>query len=142
MKPSCPRCCKSSFAYKALLAVHPYPGERSPAKINCPTCGEVLRVTARSLLLGAAVIVSILPLLAVLVSLLPNPLDGWQLALVASTLMAGYYFAFWPLAVRFKPWSEFQYWLPESRLVGYSGYLVLPLAVIALILLVAIRWGT
>ena len=141
MKPSCPRCCKSGFSYRALLAVHPYPGEFSPAKINCPSCGEVLRVTAKSRLLGAVVIISMLPLLAGLLSLLTNPLNEWQLALVVLTFIVGYYFVFWPLAVRFKPWSEFQYWLPKNRLVGYSVYLLLPLAVMALLLFVAIRWG-
>jgi hypothetical protein len=58
--------------------------------------------------------------------------------LVALGLMAGYYFGLWPIAVRLKPWSEFHYWLPKSRLVGYSVYLLLPVALLALLLYAAI----
>ena len=141
MKPSCPCCCKSGFSYRALLALHPYPGEFSPTKITCPSCGEVLRVTAKSRLLAAAAIVSILPLLAVVVVLFPSPLHEWQLVLLVLPLMAGYYFGFWPLVVRLKPWSEFQYWLPKSRLVGYSVYLLFPVSLMVLFLYVAIRLG-
>jgi hypothetical protein len=141
MRPSCPRCCKSGFTYGALLALHPYPGEFSPTKITCPTCGEVLRVTAKSRLLAAAAIVSILPLLAVAVAIFPSPLHEWQLVLLVLSLLAGYYFGLWPLAVRLKPWSEFQYWLPKSRPVGYSVYLLFPVSLIVLFLYLGIRWG-
>ncbi len=141
MSPSCPHCSKSSFTYRTLLAVHPYPGESSPAKIACPSCGETLRVKASSRFLAAALIVSILPLIAVVMALFPSPLDDWQLVLVVSALMAGYYFVFWPLAVRLKPWSEFQYWLPKSRIVGYAVYLLLPISLMVLIFFAAIRWG-
>jgi hypothetical protein len=142
MRPSCPRCHKSHFSYKALLGVHPYPGESSPAKIACPCCGEVLRVTAKSRLLAAAVVVSLLPLLAVVMTLLPSPLHKWQIMLVILGLLAGYYFGFWPLVVRLKSWSEFQYWLPGSRLLGYSVYLLLPVTLLVSLLYAAIRWGT
>ena len=141
MGPSCPRCHKARFSYRALLGVHPYPGESSPIRIACPSCGEVLRVTAKSRFLGAAVVVSILPLLIVVTRLLLSPLHKWQLMLVALGLMAGYYFGLWPIAVRLKRWSEFQYWLPKSRLVGYSVYLLLPVALLALLLYAAIVWG-
>ena len=83
-----------------------------------------------------------LALLIVLTRLLPHPLQKWQLMLVTLGYMTSYYFGFWPLALRLKPWSEFQYWLPESRLVGYSVYLLLPVALMALLLYAAIRWGT
>jgi hypothetical protein len=68
-------------------------------------------------------------------------LTYWQMVLAAMGGMALYYFAIWPLVARLKPWTEFQFWLPESRLVGYYVYLLLPVSVIALLFYLAMQFG-
>ena len=67
-------------------------------------------------------------------------LQQWKLVLVVMGGIAFYYYAIWPLVVRLKPWTEFQYWLPKSRLVGYSVYLLLPVATIALLIYLAAKF--
>ena len=140
MGPSCPNCGKSEFRYRALLSVHPSPGEMSPTLITCPSCGSNLRVTAKSRLLGAATFLSLVIASAMLLATLPMTLMEWQFLTAILSVMAAYYFAIWPLIVRLKPWSEFQYWLPKSRLVGYSVYLLLPLGIMALALYLAVKF--
>jgi len=68
-------------------------------------------------------------------------LHKWQVVLAGMGGIAFYYYAIWPLVVRLKPWTEFQYWLPKSRLVGYSVYLLLPVAMIALLIFLAAKLG-
>jgi hypothetical protein len=131
---------KSEFRYQELLSVHPYPGEFSPARITCPSCGTELRVTAKSRLFAAgAVFSSLLGGIFVLVRLHIH-LHKWQTMLLAFGVIAAYYFAIWPLIVRLKPWTPFQYWLPKSRLVGYYVYLLIPLVVMALLLCLAVKF--
>lgn len=77
---------------------------------------------------------------AMLLAALPMTLQEWQFLVAILSVMAAYYFAVWPLVVRLKPWSDFQYWLPKSRLVGYSVYLLLPLGITALALYIAAKF--
>ena len=141
MGPSCPRCKKSNFSYRNLLSVHPYPGEFSPARITCPSCGAASRVTAKSRLLAATLFV-FLPVVPVVLLARAGPeLTEWQMILVAVVFLAFYNLAIWPQIVRLKPWTEFRYWLPKSRLVGYSVYLLLPIATIALMIFLAAKFG-
>jgi CXXC-20-CXXC protein len=140
MGPSCPRCKKSEFSYREVLSVHPYPGEFSPARIKCPSCGMTSRVTAKSRLVSAGVLLALLAFL-VLLSQTGIHLHEWQVLLLAFGTIAVYYFALWPRAVRLKPWTPFQYWLPKSRLVGYSVYLVAPVTLIVLLFYLAVRFG-
>ncbi len=140
MRPSCPHCMKSEFTYRTLLSVHPSVGESSPARISCPSCGMALRVTAKSRLVGAAAIVASLIGTIFLLARSPIQLREWQVILVALGVIATYFLAFWPLAVRFKPWTPFQYWLPRSRLVGYFVYLLLPVALMASLLYLAAKF--
>ena len=140
MRPTCPRCMKSEFPYRALISTFPYPGESSPACINCPSCGIALRVTTRSRFLGAGVLLGSLIGTSLLLTRSPIHLRGWQVMLVVFGVIAAYYFAFWPIAVRLKPWTPFQYWLPKSRLVGYSVYLLLPVALLVSLLYLAIKF--
>ncbi len=83
-------------------------------------------------------------MLFLLLVLLPRAgiqLHGWQVLLLAFGTLAAYYFAIWPVAVRLKPWTPFQYWLPKSRLVGYSVYLLAPVALMVLLFYLAVRFG-
>jgi hypothetical protein len=46
----------------------------------------------------------------------------------------------WPHVIRLEEWRpHFKYWLPKSRVVGYSVYLLLPIAVMALLFYLGIR---
>lgn len=55
----------------------------------------------------------------------------------------GLYSIAWIYIVRLKPWCPWQYWLPGSRLVGYSVYLGIPVAVIVALIALAVhfQWG-
>jgi CXXC-20-CXXC protein len=141
MGPSCPQCKKSDFSYRELLSVHPYPGEFSPARITCPSCGAALRVTANSRLVAVTLILifGIAPVF--LLAWAGLDLSKWQIILFVLALLAIYNLAIWPHVVRLKPWTEWQYWLPKSRLVGYTVYLLLPIATIAFLIFLAARFG-
>ena len=140
MGPSCPTCNKSEFSYRELRLVHPYPGEFSPASISCPACEKDSRVTAKSRLLAAILILVLAAAPSLLLLQSGVHLNRWQVILVAMGGIAFYYYAIWPIIVRLKPWTEFQYWLPKSRLVGYSVYLILPIATIALLVYLAAKF--
>lgn len=141
MRASCPRCMKSEFSYRALRSAHPYFGEFSPTRLNCPSCGVSLRITAKSRFLAAGAIVGSLIACTLLLGLLPVHLHRWQVILVASGVVAVHYFMVWPAIVRLKPWTPFQYWLPKSRLVGYFVYLAVPVALMASLLFLAVKLG-
>ncbi len=141
MGPSCPRCKKSEFSYRALLSVHPYVGEFSPASITCPSCGVASRVTAKSRLLAVTLMLSLAVVPILLLAQAGVHLLKFQVVFVVIGVLSFYYLAIWPLVVRLKPWTAFQYWLPKSRLVGYSVYLLLPVATIALLIFLAAKFG-
>jgi hypothetical protein len=142
MGPPCPRCRKSDFSYRTLLAAHPYKGEFSPVRITCPSCRADLRIKAKSRLAGAGAIFLLLGLVVLLARSVGN-LQSWQIMLIWISAMAIYYFVVWPRIVRFKPWTPFQYWLPKSRIVGYSVYLLLPVALLVLLFYLGVHfeWG-
>jgi hypothetical protein len=142
MGPQCPKCHRADFSFRALLVVHPYPGEFSPALIRCPSCGAELRVTAKSRLASAVVCLGILAGLAVLAAKTGVSLDGGAfVALLVAWV--GLYAMAWLYIVRLKPWTPWQYWLPESRVVGYSVYLGLPVALLVALIGLAVhfKWG-
>ena len=140
MGPPCPQCKKSGFSYRALLSIHPYPGEFSPAGITCPSCEAALRVTAKSRLMAVALLLFLVAVPVVVLAWSGVELHEWQVFFVAAGSMVFYYFAIWPYVVRLKPWTAFQYWLPKSRLVGYFVYLLLPVATIALLFYLAVKF--
>lgn len=141
MGPNCPNCKKSDFTYRQLLSVHPYRGEFSPVSVTCPSCGAVSRVTAKSRLLAIVLILSFAIAPVVLLAQTAAEVAVWQLGISVLFFLAFYYLVIWPLIVRLTPWTEFEYWLPKSRMVGYFVYLVLPLAALALLVLLAVRLG-
>ena len=141
MRLSCPTCRKSEFSYRALLSVHPYPGEFSPSRIDCPSCGAALRITARTRFIAGFVFVGSAVGTVLVLGWLSASLQQWQVVTVIAAVFAMYHFVFWPALVRLKPWTPFQYWLPKSRVVGYTVYLVAPVALIATLLYLAITIG-
>jgi hypothetical protein len=140
MKPICPNCKESKFKYRDLLGVHPYPGEFAPASIFCPSCGIELRVMTRSRLLAAVILLgSIFGSLFLLLSASKQASD-WQVPIIGLCALGIYYLLLWPVIVRFKAWTPFQYWLPKSRLVGHSVYLLLPLSLMGALVYLAAKF--
>src|SRR5262245_25213500 len=142
MGPRCPYCHQSQFTYRALVGVHPA-AHVIPEKIVCPSCHAELRVTAMSRLTGGIAFFATMVTIALLPSTMETRWETWELLLAISAGFILYSFE-WVFIVRLKPWTpHFQYWLPKSRVVGYSVYLLVPVAVIALILYLAVhfRWG-
>ena len=140
MGPPCPQCKKSELSYRALLNIHPYPGEFSPAGVICPSCKTALRVTAKSRLMAITLILFLVAAPIVVLARSGVDIQEWQFFLLPAGFMIFYYLAVWPYVVRLKPWTAFQYWLPKSRLIGYSVYLLLPVATIALLLYLAAKF--
>jgi len=95
----------------------------------------------KSRLLSATVVLLLVIASGVLLVKAGNHLYRWQILIVVAGILAFYYLAIWPLVVQLTPWTDFQYWLPKSRLVGYSVYLLLPVAAIALFLYLAVKFG-
>ena len=71
----------------------------------------------------------------------PVALQEWQLHLGSFVILGFCYLGIWPLVVRFKPWTPFQYWLPKSRLLGYAIYLLFPVALILFTMYAAAKLG-
>ena len=140
MRPQCPMCHQSAFSFRALQSVHPYPGEFSPAKIICPSCQATLRVTTISRVIGAFAFLGILVSSLALFSYLGIESRGWLLILLLVTAPVLYMSA-WTHIVRLKAWTPWQYWLPESRLVGYTVCLLIPVAVIVLLFYLGVHFG-
>jgi hypothetical protein len=101
-----------------------------------------LRVTAKSRLSAAVAVVGSLIACIVVLGLWPAQLSKWQAIPVTLAVVAAYYLVIWPRVVRLKPWSPFQYWLPKIRLIGYTVYLVIPVAIMALLFYLAVRLGS
>jgi len=99
------------------------------------------RVTGLSRAIGALVVVALCAALIILAHLVAEHPPKWLVLALFVVGLATYYFAIWPRLLRLKPWTPFKYWLPKSRLVGYAVYLLLPIALIALLLYLAARLG-
>lgn len=142
MGPQCPACHQSAFPFRALLSVHPYFGEFSPAQIVCPSCGAALRVTALSRVGGPLSAVGLLAGICALCMYVGVDLTGWRLLLMGVAWIPLYSMA-WTRIVRLKPWTPFHYWLPKTRVVGYTVYLLIPVAVIVFVFWLGVRfkWG-
>jgi hypothetical protein len=142
MGPHCPKCHRADFSFRALHAVHPYPGEFSPARIVCPHCHAVLRVTATSRAISAFVCLGILAGLFFLAATTGVLRHDWRFVPLIGVWLALYSIA-WIYVVRLKPWTPWQYWLPKSRVVGYAVYLGIPVATMVFIfgLAVHLKWG-
>lgn len=139
MGPRCPRCRRSEFSYRSLLAVHPYRGEFSPASISCPACHARLRVTGWSRVAGAAL--AVVPIFVTFIFGRALLVEPWQAGVAVVIWLAFYYFGLWPITVRLKPWTPFAPWLPKSRVVGYSIYLALPVVVMVLLFILGVHFG-
>jgi hypothetical protein len=142
MGPRCPQCHRSEFSFRALQSVHPYPGEFSPARIVCPSCRAALRVTAMSRVASAFVCLGILAVLVALALKIGVSFQGWRVVPLLVAWVANYSIA-WIFIVRLKPWTPFRYWLPKSRVIGYTVYFGMPVAAIVFVLTLAVhfKWG-
>ena len=136
MGPRCPYCQQSAFSYRALVAVHPS-AHVIPEKIVCPSCHAELRVTAMSRLTGALAFLATMAAVVLFALAADIKSQSWEFV-VAILLGFVLYSIVWTLIVRLKPWTpQFQYWLPKSRVVGYSVYLLMPVVMIGVLLYLA-----
>jgi len=82
-------------------------------------------------------------IVAVILTLVPvTGVHGWHFV---PLLIVGFmlYSIAWPSIVRLKPWTPWRYWLPKSRLLGYTVYLVIPVATMIFVIFLAahFKWG-
>ncbi len=140
MGPNCPTCKKSEFSYRAVRSLHPFVAEFQPTSIQCPSCGDVSRITTKSRMAAAFLVLAFTIAPPAVMLWLQANASGWLFVISGFAGLAFYYFAIWPFIVRLKPWSEWQYWLPKSRLVAYSVYLLLPVGTLVLMVYLAAKF--
>jgi uncharacterized integral membrane protein len=142
----CPKC----RGYKITVdeAEHLLPTKAStedPPGITCKKCHAKLKATWGSILLFMGLLLAVASTLvslseyAVRVSHVPLKFETPILILAA---IVGYFLCYrlmWPRIIRLDEWAPRKYWLPKSRIVGYSVYLLLPIAVIMLLFYLGIR---
>jgi hypothetical protein len=142
----CPKC--RGYEITVDEAEHLLPTKAStedPPGITCKKCHAKLKATWGSILLfivlflaSAFALVS-LTLSAIRVTHAPSKFETPILILAA---ILGYFLCYrliWPRMIRLDEWAPRRYWLPKSRVVGYSVYLLLPMAVIVLLFYLGIR---
>ena len=140
MRARCPTCKKSQFSRKSLRSVFPDRSEAiRPASITCPACGSASRITSKSRIGGVILTAIFAGAPYFIIHWIGVDLNPWQMGL--SSIVGGFFFiiVIWPSVVQLEPWSEWSNLLPRSRLVGYSLYLLLPVAVIILCFYLAVR---
>jgi hypothetical protein len=136
---TCPNCGCSKFPYTLLLTSYSARGWGRP--IKCPSCKHTLQVSVISKL-AAGLALLILPFAGIVLvsheshSVVVGDSIGISMAALSMFLIA-------PTIVRFKPFAPYRVWLPKSRVVGYSVYLLLPVALMVLLFAIAVhyRWG-
>lgn len=114
-----------------------------PGSITCPNCGKRLRITRGSRLLFVFLLLSSVIATAVVCAKYTMGLaEPFFLAITAS-VAALIYLVVWPCVIRVEKWASFRYWLPKSRLVGYTVYLLLPILFLVGLFSIAvtIKWG-
>jgi CXXC-20-CXXC protein len=136
---TCPNCGCSKFPYKLLLNSYSARGWNRP--IKCPSCKHNLQVTVVSKL-AFALASLVLPFAGIVLVLHESPsivvADSIGISIAALSI-----FVIAPTIVQFKLWAPYRYWLPKSRVVGYSVYLLLPIALMVLLFAIAVhyQWG-
>jgi len=136
-------CKKYKLSYREVLSLSPGPIELQPICFKCPVCDEAFRITWGSraeffcwltIFLVGAIYGS---------TYFDSKNSGIWLLVIPAFPLGLSYFVVWPMIVRLEPWAPFEIWLPKSRLVGYSVYLLLPASVILGLLFLAVKmeWG-
>jgi len=142
----CPKCGKYQITVDE--AEHLLPTKTStedPPGIVCKNCRKKLKATWGSILLFIGLFLAVAFALVLLVERAIqesriSPKFETPLLLLAAIL--GYFLCYrliWPRIIRLDEWAPRKYWLPNSRIVGYSVYLLLPIAVIVLLFYLGVR---
>ena len=130
MNLSCPICKKYEFTYGEILHMSPGGHEFSPNRLDCGGCNARLRITRKSRLLFIAIFfVSLIGNIFGMNAIFPKASKVLLLISMVSVITC-VYFIIWPRIVESEYWAPYKYWLPKSRLLGYTVYLVLPISVI------------
>ena len=146
MSGTCPKC--ERYQITVDEAEHLLPTKASmedPPGIVCKKCHKKLKATWGSILLFIGLFLTVAFALVLLVE---RAIQGSQISpefetpifLLAAIL--GYFLCYrliWPRIIRLDEWAPRKYWLPKSRIVGYSVYLMLPIAVIVLLFYLGVR---
>lgn len=130
----CRICTDQNISYWELLKLAPLPYQWSPPAISCPKCQVKLGASnwSRSLfILGLSVSLIVGQIL--LTPVVNNFVEALDISSysVSILVMATFYIAIWPSIIRLQEWKPYKKpWLPKSRVVGYTVYLVIPASLI------------
>ncbi len=132
-------CNDYALTYRQILALAPTEGTLKEYFI-CPKCQLKLQVVFAS-----NIKLLIVELLFLLVGMIVAIKLFWGvdrvvlMAIVALIFLAIPYLTIWPFLIELERWQPEKVWLPESRLHGYSVYLLLPvLGIFAFIMVIDI----
>jgi hypothetical protein len=150
VNPQCPHCRKSTVSYLLLLRTF-FQSRHRVDRIECPSCGGYACLSRQSMGVWLLLVVLFpIPILAALAKL------RWGLLRSAGPYSGGVFYVFWMLAwasvwpwiVKFQSWDHYVHsgwkpWLPKSRIVGYSVYLLLPIIFMVMLFALAVHegWG-
>ena len=139
MKPSCPNCGRTDFSSLEVALALQLRAELNPSRIICPNCRQTLRVTDNSRIAGCVLaLISMLAAIFLAHSLLR--LEKWQSFSAALVALGLYSFALWPRIIKFEPWAPFNSNLPGKLFARISKYLWLPLLLLAVVAMLAVRF--
>ncbi len=102
----------------------------------CQNCKLACKATTSSLLIWLSIFIAVSGITLFLISMYAE---------ISKSIAAVVALIYWPItaplfvkATKFKP---MQYWLPQSRIVGYLVYLVLPVSMIALVIYLLVHFN-
>jgi predicted RNA-binding Zn-ribbon protein involved in translation (DUF1610 family) len=137
MNAVCPHCGKYHLTYLNALSLASQGAWNFP--LTCPQCGRLIKVSASSravyvlcFLIGAAAFI------VIMLEFNTGKPSSLQYVVAALPFFAACFGA--PLVVaNFEFWHPTRYWLPKSRLLAYTVYLVVPLLVLVGLFVLGIR---
>lgn len=141
MNLSCPICGNYILSYKEKMTLAPLPNQFSLPTVKCKSCGELLCSTFLSRLILVSLTFGVILKIGFYFD--DPKLSGFQFSVMFLSVGSLFYFGIWQFIVRLKKWRPPEEYLPKSRLVGYSLYLILPITLMITLLYLAIRfeWG-
>jgi hypothetical protein len=137
---NCPRCASTDFSYGDKLAL--MPRRFGSSTRFCKNCGNILVATSKSVILFFAYMIAMAYLVSeIFIKIGVQDIEAASFA-VALIVLPLSYLVIWPLVLEVKIYryqASFRksVWLPKSRIVGYTVYLVFPIMIIVLLM----YWG-
>ena len=123
---NCSNCSKYIFKYQDILYLAPRQ-ELEPTHFSCPKCKFNFRITRASRYYFICLLLICIFPPALLNSHLSlgfsiNKIFGFVILAIVFC-----YLVLWPKIIEVEKWAPYKCWLPNSRIVGYSVYLILPI---------------